>query len=259
VPFHADGIISQFEGYEQLAEFDWEVYRERYGDIGRLDLILAAEGDSPNNYRLSKQADVLMLFYLFSAEELRGLLDSMGYSLPAATIPRTVDFYLARSSHGSTLSRLVHSWVLARSDRNRSWSLFTQALDSDLADIQGGTTREGVHLGAMAGTVDLILRCYSGLEMRDDVLRLRPSLPPELPQAAFEIVYRGQPISIELTRAHVRLRLHAHSGDSITVCIEDQMSVLSPGEVHVMTLAPEAPTGHSVRNSGRASANSTQR
>ena len=82
VPFHADGVISQFEGYEQLAEFDWEAYRARYGDIGRLDLILAAEGDSPNNYRLSKQADVLMLFYLFSAEELRGLLESMGYSLP---------------------------------------------------------------------------------------------------------------------------------------------------------------------------------
>lgn len=158
-----------------------------------------------------------MLFYLFSAEELRELLDSMGYSLPADTIPRTVDFYLGRTSNGSTLSRLVHSRVLARSDRHRSWSLFTQALDSDLADIQGGTTREGVHLGAMAGTVDLVLRCYAGLEIRDDVLRLHPSLPPEFPNAAFEIVYRGQPISVEVTRAQVRLRLHPHSGDSITV------------------------------------------
>jgi len=258
VPFHADGIISQFEGYEQLTEFDWEAYRERYGDIGRLDLILAAEGDSPNNYRLSKQADVLMLLYLFSAEELRELLDSMGYSLPPETIPRTVDFYLARTSNGSTLSRLVHAWVLARSDRHRSWSLFTQALDSDLADIQGGTTREGVHLGAMAGTVDLILRCYSGLEIRDDVLRLHPGLPPELPQATFEIVYRGQPVTVELTPAQVRLSLHAHSGDSITVCVEDQMSVLAPGDEHVVALAPKAPIGHSDGKSGRAAANSAR-
>jgi hypothetical protein len=38
------------------------------------ETILAAEADSPNNYRLSKQADVLMLFYLLSAEELRATL-----------------------------------------------------------------------------------------------------------------------------------------------------------------------------------------
>jgi len=64
VHFHADGVISQFDGYEQLAEFDWGSYRSRYEDIGQLDLILAAEGDSPNNYRASKQPDVLNLFYL---------------------------------------------------------------------------------------------------------------------------------------------------------------------------------------------------
>ena len=66
VPFHGDGIISQFEGYDELMEFRWDDYREKYGDIQRLDRILEAEGDSPNRYKLSKQADVLMLFYLFS-------------------------------------------------------------------------------------------------------------------------------------------------------------------------------------------------
>jgi trehalose/maltose hydrolase-like predicted phosphorylase len=28
-PFHGDGIISQFEGYDELEELDWEGYRER--------------------------------------------------------------------------------------------------------------------------------------------------------------------------------------------------------------------------------------
>ena len=71
VVFHGDGIISQFEGYENLKEFDWKGYREKYGDIRRLDRILEKEGDSANHYKLSKQPDVLMLFYLFSAETLR--------------------------------------------------------------------------------------------------------------------------------------------------------------------------------------------
>src|SRR5690606_2754340 len=78
VPFH-DGLISQFEGYERLAELDWEHYRARYENIQRLDLILEAEHDSTNRYKLSKQADVLMLFYVFSADELAALLRGLGY------------------------------------------------------------------------------------------------------------------------------------------------------------------------------------
>ena len=69
VVFHEDGVISQFEGYEELTELNWDVYRDRYGDISRLDRILEDEGDTPNAYKASKQADVLMLFYLLSADD----------------------------------------------------------------------------------------------------------------------------------------------------------------------------------------------
>ena len=165
VPFDGQ-IISQFEGYGDLAELDWDGLRTRYVDVSRMDRILEAEGDTTNRYQVSKQADVLMLFYLLSADELRGLFERLGYELTADAIRSNVDFYLARTSHGSTLSRIVHSWVLGRSDRERSWELFSQALESDVADIQGGTTPEGIHLGAMAGTVDLLQRGYTGLEAR---------------------------------------------------------------------------------------------
>ena len=87
VPFHDDGIICQFEGYEQLAELDWEAYRTRYGNIQRLDLILEGENDSANRYKLSKQPDVMMLFYLFSAEELSELFKRLGYPFQDDTIP----------------------------------------------------------------------------------------------------------------------------------------------------------------------------
>lgn len=230
VHFLSDGVISQFEGYDRLAEFDWDGYRQRYSNIGRLDLILQAEGDSTNSYRLSKQADALMLFYLFSAEELSAVFDRLGYPLLPDVIPRTIDFYLSRTSHGSTLSRLAHSWVLARGDRERSWSLFQQALDSDVSDSQGGSTREGIHLGAMAGTVDMIIRCYAGVETRDDALWLHPVLPVGLPGVSFDLSYRGQPITVELTTRTVRLRLHPCLIRPITVCIDGVRRVIGPGE-----------------------------
>ncbi|HEX9227233.1 MAG TPA: glycosyl hydrolase family 65 protein, partial [Arthrobacter sp.] len=230
IPFHADGVPSQFEGYEELPEFDWDGYRARYGDLGRLDLILAAEGDNTNNYRLSKQADVLMLLYLFSAEELRELLNDMGYRFPPEAIVRTVGFYGARSTHGSTLSNVVHSWVEARRDRERSWDFLTRALESDLADIQGGTTREGIHLGAMAGSVDMVIRCYTGLEIRDDILRIHPVLPAQVSGVAFSIIYRDQPIRIELNSTSLRLALRAGGAEPINVLVEGHPASLSPGQ-----------------------------
>jgi trehalose/maltose hydrolase-like predicted phosphorylase len=200
VPFHGDGIVSQFEGYEKLEEFDWRTYRKKYGVIQRLDRILEAEGDSTDCYKVGKQADVLMLFYLFSAEELKGLFERMGYAFLPDLIPKNVRYYSERTSHGSTLSRVVHAWVLARSDREDSWRFFKSALTSDLADIQGGTTSEGIHLGAMAGTTDIVQRCYMGIEMRDEVLWLHPCLPREISGIRLRVRYRGHWITLKATR-----------------------------------------------------------
>lgn len=237
VPFHADGVISQFDGYEELAEFDWERYRATYGNIGRLDLILEAEGDTTNRYKLSKQADVLMLFYLFSAAELAELMERLGYGPEPEVMPRTVDYYLARTAHGSTLSRVVHSWVLARSDRARSWLVFRDALDADLADTQGGTTGEGIHLGAMAGTVDMVLRGYAGIQTREDMIWFDPHLPAELPSVRFDVFYRGQRLSIDLTADHLCLYLHPCAATPILVAINGTATQLVAGATYEFPLA----------------------
>ena len=42
----------------------------------------------------------------------------------------------------------------------------------------------------MAGTVDLLQRGYTGLETRDDVLWLDPTLPAGLAELAFKLRYR---------------------------------------------------------------------
>src|SRR4029079_10797439 len=44
--------------------------------------------------------------------------------------------------------------------------LFQQVLKSDVADIQGGTTPEGIHLAPMVGSVDLLQRCFTGPDPR---------------------------------------------------------------------------------------------
>jgi alpha,alpha-trehalase len=236
VPFHGDGLISQFDGYDQLIEFNWDAYREKYGDIQRLDRILEAEGGTPNRYKLSKQADVLMLFYLFSADELRLLFEQLGYPFDADMIPRNVAYYLARTSHGSTLSRVAHAWVLARSDRPRSWHLFQSALDSDIADIQGGTTPEGIHVGAMAGTIDLIQRCYLGIEMRANVLHFDPALPADLRRVRARLRYRRQTLDIEANHDTLRISSRPQPAAPITIGYRGRFRDVTPGDTYEFRL-----------------------
>ena len=197
VPFHG-GIISQFEGYEQLKELDWEDYYARYGNIRRLDRILEAEGDSPNRYQVSKQADVLMLLYLLSATELSDLLQLLGYDWSPDQVPDTIEYYLARTSDGSMLSALVHAWVLARAHHDDAHGRFADALRGDVTDVQQGTTAEGVHLAAMAGTIDLVQRCFAGVDSRDGVLQLDPCWPAPLGTAEFGIRYHDHTVTVAI-------------------------------------------------------------
>src|SRR5215218_8117782 len=120
VPFHGDSIISQFEGYEELEELDWEAYRTKYGNVQRLDRILRAEGDTPDRYKLSKQADTLMLFFLFPDEELRRLFERLGYEYAPDIAQKNIAYYEPRTTHGSTLSFVVHAAILADLDPESS-------------------------------------------------------------------------------------------------------------------------------------------
>jgi trehalose/maltose hydrolase-like predicted phosphorylase len=230
VPFHHDGIINQFDGYDRLEEFDWAAYRNKYGNIQRLDRLLEAEGDTANRYQVSKQADVLMLLYLLSADELRGVLTGLGYELSEDQLHRTIAYYLARTSQGSTLSRVVHAWVLARYDGAQAWQFLLDALDSDIADIQGGTTAEGIHLGAMAGTVDIVQRCLGGLEARRDVLWFSPALPPEVTQLRFSVHYRGHRLQIDITDERIRVTGRPGPTMPITLGFRGSTFRLKPGE-----------------------------
>ena len=236
VVFHADGVLTQFEGYEQLLDFDWEGYRERYGNIARLDRLLEAEGDSTDRYKLAKQADVLMLLFLLSRTELRELLAGLGYQVSEEQLARTVSYHLERTSHGSTLSGVVSAWVLARYQPEQAWQFLLRALESDVADVQGGTTAEGIHLGAMAGTVDIVLRCLTGMRARGAVLRFEPALPPQVKQLRFSVHYRGHRIDVILAEDRMGVSSRPGGAPPIKVLVCDRMVELVPGASHEFPL-----------------------
>jgi trehalose/maltose hydrolase-like predicted phosphorylase len=241
VPFHGDDVISQFEGYADLQELDWERYRAEHDNIQRLDRILKAEGDDPARYQLTKQADAVMLFYLFPPDELRRLFEQLGYAHDPEMARRTVEYYDRRTSHGSTLSLIAHAAVLAPLDPESSWERFMAALESDVGDVQGGTTKEGIHMGVMSGTLDLVQSSYLGCSVRDGVLRLEPRMIDRLDGLAFSMQFRGTSIRISVKGDELTVLARAEGFRApVRVAVGDQVREMGAGDDFVFTLPRES-------------------
>jgi alpha,alpha-trehalase len=111
-----------------------------------------------------------------------------------------------------------------------------EALVTDVADIQGGTTPNGIHLGAMAGTVDVLQRCYTGIELRGDVLWLAPPLPRPLRCLRFFVRYRGHSLGIELETDTVWAKPTQCLAPSIRIGINDEIHDVAPSQLRRFVL-----------------------
>ena len=237
IPFLADGVISQFEGWEHLEELDWDAYRRKYGNIQRLDRILRAEGKDPDRYKLSKQADAVLLFYLFRQDELKQIFERLGYSYTPETMRKTVAYYDARTSHGSTLSFISYAGVFSEIDLSISWERYMVALESDIGDVQGGTTAEGIHMGVMSGTLDLVQRSYLGEVIRDGVLYFNPKTMDHLRNLTLPMRFRGLLITVTLHERSLRVAAEVDSlNRSVTVGVGNQVQEIRSGESYTFAL-----------------------
>jgi trehalose/maltose hydrolase-like predicted phosphorylase len=226
-----DGIIAQYDGYFDLKELDFEEYRRKYTNIYRMDRILKAEGKTPDEYKVAKQADTLMTFYNLSKEEVDRILERLDYRLPEDYLMKNLKYYLARTSHGSTLSRVVHAQLAnLTGDHQLSWELYYDALTSDYNDIQGGTTSEGIHAGVMAGTVWVTLASFAGLDLHGDFPRFNPNLPEHWRKISYSFNFRGDDYECEVTRETIRIRVDSDKADSLKIGIMDQVFDLESWE-----------------------------
>jgi trehalose/maltose hydrolase-like predicted phosphorylase len=225
-----EGIIAQFEGYFGLKELDWEHYRQAYDNIHRMDRILKAEGKSPDDYKVAKQADTLMAWYNLGTEEVSSLLSAMGYRADRATLQPNFDYYIQRTSHGSTLSRIVHAYLaneLGKSDL--AWEMYMEALSSDYVDIQGGTTAEGIHAGVMGSTLLFIFQSIAGIHFRDEILSVNPALPAGWKKIRFNFAFRKKYYTFEIFRKKIAISIDALDDQLIEMKISGKIHEIVPG------------------------------
>jgi trehalose/maltose hydrolase-like predicted phosphorylase len=115
-------------------------------------------------------------------------------------------------------------------------AFFARALQSDVTDIQHGTAAEGVHLGAMAGSVDQVLRVSTGIEVKGGVLALNPQLPPEMECFEMCIRYRGHSLELHLTRDALAVRGSGLHVPPISLSVAGRISEFASGAARVFQL-----------------------
>jgi trehalose/maltose hydrolase-like predicted phosphorylase len=241
VAFHDQGVISQYEGFNQLQEFDRDKLPKSLEDQ-RVDWALEAIGESADAYQVNKQADTLTLFYLFPFEEINELFQRLGYTFSHEQLIGTAEYYLARTTHRSSLSLVTYAGALSQVDLEQSWRFFQQSLKTDLHALKGESIAEGIHLGAMGGSIDVLQRCYLGLRPHLHALYLEPRLPPQLGCVAMDVHYQGNALKVDANGTEVRIRSHADN-KAILISHAGQEILLRPGkEVRVEASTPVATT-----------------
>ena len=171
------------------------------------------------------------------ANELRGLVADLGYEVSEEQVARIGDYHLARTSRCLTLSFVVTAWILARYAPHKARRFLEQALRSDVADVQGGTA-EGIHLGAMTGTVDLLLRRLTGMRAHGQILRFDPAISPQIKRLRFSVHYRDYRVELVFFRGPPRSQFTPWPG-STRHCFDTKHTVeLRPGAAqHTFSLA----------------------
>ncbi|WP_244657308.1 glycoside hydrolase family 65 protein [Pseudomonas sp. CFBP 13719] len=226
LPFTADGVLDQFEGFERLqpAPDEW-----KSEDNPRLDWMLEARGDHCDHYQVSKQADTLMLFYLLSNEQLHALFARLRYPFDDDIARRTMDYHLGHVFHESSLSKTVCAGALAHTDSDASWMYYQHCLRTDLDAKPDSGVREGVHLAAMSGALDVMQRHYLGVFPAVEGLRVFPAPPPGLGDVSLAMQFHGQWVDVTRVDEVITVHLRALSTQPITLIHALGTEQLEPG------------------------------
>lgn len=209
-------IVAQYQGFFDLQPLDFAAYREKYGNIDRMDRILKSEGKEINDYQAIKQPDFLMLYYLFDVATVNRLIENLGYQIPQDFFEKNLAYYESITTHGSTLSRVIHSELaLANHEPDKALAFYQTALESDYHDIQGGTTAEGIHTGVMASTYWLMIHAFGGVHLDNQQLAIQPQLPAKWQALKFNFTHYQ--INYQLEIRHNLVKISADKPTTVRV------------------------------------------
>ncbi|MFM1847885.1 MAG: hypothetical protein RL417_1359 [Pseudomonadota bacterium] len=201
VPRRADGLVLQADGFDKLAE---PRFQDLWKDRSRP---YAAQVNQERLYRSQnlKQADVLMLMYLFPHE------------FSDVEVRQAWDYYEPRTTHDSSLSCAIHSIIATRLKMPEvAWRYWLKGAFIDLDFTHDGPA-EGIHIAAAAGNWLVTLNGFLGFRfaLQSPHLKLEPALPERWSLVEVPLSWRGHRVGVRASTSRVEVR--NISGNSLEV------------------------------------------
>lgn len=196
------GIIPQFDGYEQLAEIDVS----RYKNKNKVGLIFNDYGlEEIKKMKAGKQADLIMLFYLF-----KDLFDEK-------TVRDNFIYYEERTLHDSSLSMCIHSLLAARLGMaGTAEEMYCKACGVDLGE-ETDNSDDGIHSASIGGIWLALAFGFGGLYADDAGLSVSPVIPPGWEGYSFKLNYRGTAMTVYADQNGCRVKRNSGSGTWIKI------------------------------------------
>ncbi len=203
-----DNVLPQDSTYLTLQEIDLTKYFEQDFVGGILRDYNMSQID---NMQVSKQADVLVLFFLLEN------------AFPPEVKKATWEYYAARTIHDSSLSRCTHA-VLAADMRqlDLAYKLFEESTQIDLGPVMT-TSNDGIHAASFGGIWQGAIYGFGGLRMLGGNLRIDPALPDVWTNLSYTLYWRGQKLKVDVTHEQVTVtKLTGDEPITLTLCGKEQ-------------------------------------
>ncbi|MDN7242181.1 glycoside hydrolase family 65 protein [Planococcus sp. N028] len=205
-----EGLIPQDDTFLGLPQIDLEKYKKKQGSQG---ILLDYSRQEVNGMQILKQADVVMLLYLFPN------------LVSPETAIRNLEYYEAHTIHDSSLSKAIHAIVAARCNKpEMAYRFFQEACLIDLG-MNPSSSDEGLHSAALGALWLTTVFGFANVSFEEDALKLDPKLPEAWTELVFPLMHRGRRLEIRLT--HENIRVVKHSGPELCVKAAGQEFLLT--------------------------------
>ena len=177
-----NGVLPQDSTYLTLKDIDLTKYKKQ-AHVG--GIYKDYNQEQITKMQVSKQADVMVLFYLL--EDL----------FPREIKVSSFNYYEPRCLHDSSLSLCTHSMLSADvGNVDMGYELYKKACLIDLDNKAPHSSDAGIHAASCGGIWQCAVQGFGGLRMLGGKLRISPNLPEEWKSLDYTAMWQGQRIAV---------------------------------------------------------------
>ncbi|MDT0050211.1 glycoside hydrolase family 65 protein [Listeria cossartiae subsp. cayugensis] len=177
------GLIPQDDTFLQKDWINLDKYKAAQGTQG---ILLDYSRQEVNELQILKQADLVMLFYLFPK------------MFAPEIVKKNLDYYEKRTIHDSSLSKAIHAIVENQAgNRAQAYQFFQEACLIDLGS-EPHSSDDGLHAASLGAIWLAVVFGFAGIDTSGELLEIAPNLPDAWQAVAFEFAWKGETISVEI-------------------------------------------------------------